>query len=280
MSEETVVEVSSDLGTQTPESTSNEAVQKPEDSAASEVQQDESADAAAEARKHKGGFQKRIDELTRQREEERREKERLLSLVERLTDKAPESKQASQRDAEPKREDFDDYEAFLEARAEYRADRRATERVEAKLKEYEERESKRHAETAAAEAARAWETKLSDTRGRIADFDDVVNSADVSVSPLVREVVLTSDNGPEILYALGKNRAEAMRIMKLPVAQQGVALGMFMAKNGPVATQTTKVPDPVRSPRTGSGSVDPLSEKLDIDTWRKNFEKKFYGDRR
>ena len=32
--------------------------------------------------------------------------------------------------------------------------------------------------------------------------------------------------------------------MKLPVAQQGVALGMFMAKNGTVATQTTKAPDP------------------------------------
>ena len=91
MSEETVVEVPSDLGAQSPEPASNEAAQKPEESAASEVQHDESADAAAEARKHKGGFQKRIDELTRQREEERREKERLLSLVERLTDKAPES---------------------------------------------------------------------------------------------------------------------------------------------------------------------------------------------
>ena len=56
MSEETVVEVSSDLGANAPEPTPNEAVQKPEDSAASEVQQDESADAAAEARKHKGGF--------------------------------------------------------------------------------------------------------------------------------------------------------------------------------------------------------------------------------
>ena len=148
------------------------------------------------------------------------------------------------------------------------------------LKEYEERESKRHAETAAAEAARARETKLADTRGRIADLDDVVNSADVPVSPLVREVILTSDNGPEIMYAPARNPAEAARMPETPVAQQGVALGMFMAKNGTVATQTTKAPDPVRSPRTGSGAVDPLSEKLDIDTWRKNFEKKFYGDRR
>ena len=73
MSEETVVEVSSDLGA-IAEPASNEAAQKPEESAASEVQHDESADAAAEARKHKGGFQKRIDELTRQREEERRER--------------------------------------------------------------------------------------------------------------------------------------------------------------------------------------------------------------
>ena len=81
------------------------------------------------------------------------------------------------------------------------------------------------------------------------------------VSPLVREVVLTSDNGPEILYASGRTKPGGNeRIMKLPVAQQGVALGMFMAKNGTVATQTTKAPDPVRSPRTGSGAVDPLSE--------------------
>ena len=91
-------------------------------------------------------------------------------------------------------------------RAEYRADRRATERVEAKAQRVRgARIEAARRDCGSRERRGHGKQKLADTRGRIADFDDVVNSADVPVSPLVREVILTSDNGPEIMYALSRN---------------------------------------------------------------------------
>lgn len=281
MSDETVVaEVSQSLGTAVPETAQDEAAQKAGETAAPEVRNDETADAAADAPKHRGGFQKRIDELTRQREEERREKERLLALVERLTDKKPERAEQA-KDAEPNPDDFFNREDYLDARASYVADKRADARVEAKFKEFEEREHRRAAERAASEAERAWNQRLESARTAIADFDDVVAAAgDVTPTPLVRDAILSSEDGPQMLYALSKNKSEAQRIMSLPPVLQALELGKFIAKHGATSTQTTKVPDPARSARTGSGTVDPLSDKLDINTWRKNFEKRFYGDRR
>ena len=74
MSEGDCCEVPSDLGAQSPEPASNEAAQKlrsrpPRGSSTMNRRM-----LPQRPCKHKGGFQKRIDELTRQREEERREK--------------------------------------------------------------------------------------------------------------------------------------------------------------------------------------------------------------
>lgn len=252
------------------------------DTATPDDKQDESADSAAEARKHKGGFQKRIDELTRQREEERREKERLFSLLEKQLEKGESKKaDAPAANAEPKRDDYESYEDYIEARAEWKAERKAEERIEARLRERDERQEKERKEHAEAEAAKAWDERLTSTRSKYADFDDVVTQ-DVPVSTTVARAIHQSETGPEIMYVLGKNPAEATRISRLPAAQQLIELGQLLAKNAPASgtAPTTKVPDPVRSPKTGSGTVDPLSTKLDVDTWRKNFEKQFYGNRR
>ena len=274
MSEELVVEAATTAeATQVAEE--SQQVEKSAEATAAE-QHDESADdPAAEAKKSKGGFQRRIDELTRQREEERREKERLLSLVERLSDNGRPQKQETQSQglSEPKREDFDDYEQFIEARAEFRA----VKAVEARFKEQEQRQQQATQQSAQAKTLQDWNAKVSSAREKYADFDDAV-AVDVPISKAMSEAMLDSDKGAEVAYYLAKNPSEAARIAALSPNGQIREIGKLedrVAK--PV--KASSAPDPIRPVGARSVGSDPLSDTLPMSQWAENFKKSFYKGR-
>jgi len=238
--------------------------------------EDPADDAAAEAKKHKGGFQRRIDELTRQREEERREKERLLAVVEHLTGRngeQPGSKQASQ-DAEPKRDSFDSYEDYLEARAVWSAEQATAKRL-ADIERAQEEKSRRATQE---QRVREWSAKIETAREKYADFDEVTATADVPVTPAMSEAIMESDIGPELAYYLGKNPAEARRIALLSPLSQAREIGRLENK---VATpaKASSAPAPIKPVGTRSVGGDPLADNVPIGQWAENFRKQFYKGR-
>lgn len=239
--------------------------------------QEDSHDDDAEPKKSKGGFQRRIDELTRQREEERREKERLLSLVERLSDNGRPKPQETQPQvsSEPKREDFDDYEAWLEAKATYVA----VKALDARL---QQQEAKREQETKQSEQQKqvaAWNAKLAEARSKLPDFDDVT-AADVPITPSMSSAIMDSDKGAEVAYYLAKNPAEAARIAALSPIGQVREIGKLEDRVSAKPVKPSSAPDPIKPVGARSSGGDPLSDKLPMDQWAKNFEKEFYKGRR
>lgn len=86
------------------------------------------------------------------------------------------------------------------------------------------------AREAQARAQADFQRKTAEVRAANPDFDDVVLSSDMPVSPALSEALLTSERGPEIMYQLAKNPAELARINALPPFQAAREIGRLEAK--------------------------------------------------
>lgn len=168
---------------------------------------------------------------------------------------------AAQVPVEPvKRENFDDPEAFIAAKAEQIA---------------HELVKKREIEQQVYEQTEAFHTKVDNIREKYEDFDSVAFSPDLPITEAMADVIRTSEKGAELAYYLGKNRSEADRISSLPIAQQGAALARLESKisDAPPVKKTSTAPAPI-SPVVARGesiqydTTDPRSaSKLSASEW-------------
>lgn len=238
--------------TQSPEAAAGtEGADIPEDG-------DESAaDAEGEPKKPAKGVQKRLDELTRRIHEERREKERLLSLLERGGPAQHHQQQPSPQaqSVPPREEDFRTYEEFEEARINYAVEMRL-----ATARQIEEQ----------GRVAKSFEDRVAKVRDKLPDYDLYVGDPNLTITPLMAAVIRESEVGPEVAYHLGKNRSEAQRIADLPPHRQAAELGRLEAKLSAAPPPSTK-PIPPAPPQTVSGLAAGLSkapEEMSMDEYK------------
>lgn len=205
------------------------------------------ADADGEPKKPARGVQKRLDELTRRIHEERREKERLLTLLERGS---PEQRQQHQsppaQSAPPREEQFATYEQFEEARIAHLVEQRLQ-----TAREIEEQ----------GRVARSFEERVVKVRDTLPDYDLYVGDPNLPITPLMAAVIRESEVGPEVAYHLGKNRSEAQRIADLPPHRQAAELGRLEAKLSAPQSPSTK-PIPPAPPQTVGGLSAGLTKSL------------------
>lgn len=218
---------------------------------------DESAaDTEAEPKKPARGVQKRLDELTRRIHEERREKDRLLALLERGSPAQQQQHRPPQAQSGPPREeDFASYEQFEEARIAHA--------VEMRLQTARELESQER-------VARSFEERVTKVRDRLPDYDLYVGDPNLTITPLMAAVIRESEVGPEVAYYLGKNRSEAQRIADLPPHRQAAELGRLEAKLSAPPPPSNK-PIPPAPPQTVSGLAAGLSkapEEMNMDEYK------------
>ncbi len=259
-----------------------DAVQKKQpDAAAAKPKEDESAtsdttaDTAAEPEaKRAKGVQKRIDELTRQREDERRARiksderfERLLGMLEKQTTGVGAQPQALADDAEPAEPDISKYTDQAAYNADYRTYLRTLARYEGRqeFKAQQKREAEERGKQAALEQQRkaqeSYQSNLAKARQKYADYDDVAGNPALAITrPMANAIVEAGETGIEIAYHLGRNPEEAERISKLPILGQLMELGKIAAAvNQPQAAATTapapkSVPKPITPITAGSGA--------------------------
>jgi hypothetical protein len=217
------------------------------------------ADAAKpqEERKQNPKLEKRFSEITRQREEARkeaqREREARMQLEDRLRQleqrAAPQVQQPS--DSKPRPEQFKDAFEYAEALAEFTANLKIQQ-----MKQETEREK----------FVKTWADKVTAVKDELPDFDDMVASSDVVVPDHVRDAIMDSENGAKLLYHLAENPEIAQKIAKLPpisaLREIGKLEARFDAKpqetSAPVAK--SKAPEPIKPIRASKGAVDvPLS---------------------
>lgn len=238
-----------------------------------ETQDDDGQGAAAQpeetpeqqrAKRESKGVQKRIDELVRQREEANRRVDYLMGLVAQVSQRAPGEKPAPAaapvEEQPPKESDFQDYESFLDAKAEFKA-RKAAKEAEAKILAQvqqtlaQERQA-RQAEKESA-SAQSWVNAGS---ARYADFAETVLADDVRISPHMRDVILADPVGHEVAYWLGKNPDAAARISQLPPLRQAQEIGRISAR---FETQASSKPSQPR-PTTAPAPVKPVGSKATV----------------
>jgi signal recognition particle GTPase len=213
-------------------------------------------------------LEKRLAKERRKREELKRRLEVTEELALRSRPKEEPAKPAV--DGEPKRDDFESYEAYIEARADWRADRRWEEK-EAKKRD-EEAKTRTQAEQQKLE--QSFREKARSAAKELEDFEDVMEGSDAPMTQQMAEAILTSDLGPKLAYHLAKNPEEAKRIAALPAARQAAEIGKLEgsleAESKPKPKpEPSKAPEPIEPVGARSASSERPSDKDDIDTWHK-----------
>ena len=185
--------------------------------------------------------QKKIAELSYQTREQKRQIDQLLGMVEKTIS------QPRQTDgpAPPKIEDFQTLDAYLEARDEYRDKAKAAKAAPAK-----EQQDPRYLQ--AVQAAR--DDLMSAGSEKYEDFEEVVTSDSVKITPVMRDAIFELDDQEiqaEISYYLGKNPKEALRISKLSPMRQ-------IAEVGKLEVKLTSQPTPTKRPSAAPAPIAPV----------------------
>jgi hypothetical protein len=217
-----------------------------------------------EGKKRKGGFQKKIDKLTRERHESKAEIERLKAELEGRTKKADPI--VIKTNDKPDAAKFESHEEYLEAIADWRIEKRWAEK-EQKTKEVEF--LKEH--TAKTDTFKA---KIETFKEAHDDFDDAIADVNDIVMPSnMQDAIFHSENAPELMYALAKNREELKRICSLSPALAVKELGKFEAKfldsEKEVTKKTTKAPPPIKPVGTKASAGNKALEDMDYREFKK-----------
>jgi len=269
-------EVIPPLGTPEPEPAAEEV--KPADAEPSETTDQETGAEPAEeeaestgdtpaAPKKKHKVQERIDELTREKYDALRERDYYKGLAEgRQPQEEPKPAPVTIPGLPPKPtvDQFEDYEQFIEAVADWTADKKLLER-EYKQQQTQATERQKTAIEKHQERANAIATVH-------ADYDEAIEAvADIIFPNTTIESIFESDHSAEVIYFLGKNRAEAERIAKLPPVKQLIEIGKIEAKfekkdEPPPPKRVTQAPAPI-TPVNAKPSLAPDPANMSDDEW-------------
>lgn len=212
--------------------------------------------------KQKPWFTKRIDELTANWREEQRRNAQLMEKVLEMQKPSQPEPETTQNVGEPKLDSFETYEDYVAALAEYKADQ--------KIQAWEQSRQQETQAQAQERQRQEFEARADDFRQQHPDYDVVALNPQLPVSAAMAEAIQMADNGPELLYTLGQNPAEAARLAALPPLQAAIELGRMTTAPKPASAPKTRTnaPPPVEPLSGGSGSrtIDP--ERMTADEWR------------
>ena len=228
----------------------------------------EEAQAQEEPKKANPKLERRFSDLTKQREEARkeaqREREQRMELERKIAELQQQAPKAPVADVEPQPSQFQDAFEYAKALAEYTADKRIEEmrKQEAEAKIAQERQK----------VIDSWAQRVQAAKAEMPDFDEMVASSEVVVSDAVRDSILESDVGPQILYHLAENEELARKISgmsdRAAVKELGKLEARFEKKPEEVKPVVkSKAPPPATPIKANTGVAD-----MPMDS-----DGKFYG---
>lgn len=191
-----------------------------------EAGEDVETDDGKKPKKKGNGFRRRIDKLTKKVSQTAQELEywKAQALKGREPEKVetqPPAK-AAETPGKPKANDFETTEEYFEALAEWKADQ--------KLSAYKTEQREQELKAQAQQQGKSFQSKVQEFKAQHEDFDDLMEEVDdIPMSIAVQEILLASENGPELMYELAKNREEYERICKLPPLAAAREMGKFEA---------------------------------------------------
>lgn len=209
-------------------------------------------------KKAKRGMLKRIEELVSEREAERRRATELEARLAAYEQKSkPEQEEASEGKfdkAKPKMEHFDSIEDYYDALTDWKLEKRDFEEQQANfVREAQEREK---------QIADTWESRESEVKKELRDYDSVVTvEAFKSSNPSVDAQVFLSESeyGPKVLYELFSDEDLTDEFANASSVRQVALLSKIEARlesSKPTEKTTTisKAPTPPKSLAKGRAS--------------------------
>jgi hypothetical protein len=221
-----------------------------------------------EAGRFQSKVQKRINELTHARHAAQREAARWRAIAEGSQKAAP----------APQAHEFAS-DAEYEAAARRHEIREAAREIAA---DQAKQAADQYQQDAEGTIDATYDQRAQEASRRIPDFVEVVGKADIQITHDMLGALKQSAHGPDIVYELAKNPAEAARIASLPAAQMFMALGVMEAAAAAKATtapaagsapaaavvpaaRTTSAPPPAATGSQGAAppNTDPAKMTLD-----------------
>ena len=255
MSEEMVVSTApavEPVATETPATevtTETPAVETPEVKAptAEELQKKFDRDAAMQRRRYEKDLQA--------------EREQRIRLEERLAQQTP----AKKEDGAPTIEQFDNFDDYVTAKAEYIA----AKKIESTLSEHGKRQQEEIAQAAQKQTVEGWNKRVA--AADIPDFQDVIQNSDVPMTQVMQQAIMESESGPKLAYHLATNPEDAERIARMtPI---GAVRALTLIEEGfkkPVAV--SKATPPITPVGSKATSIKSLLDVKDFDEFAKRRE--------
>lgn len=179
-------------------------------------------------------------------------------------------------DVEPTETDFPDPLELSAARAIWKQDRRRAERFASEA-EKEASEARKAADALndreKVAARQFFEAQVEDAKTRYADYDAVARAPDVPVSAAMADLIVTSEQGPDVLYFLGQNRAVAAQIAQMSQVEAARAIGRIEATlQAPKPRIETQEPTPITPVKGSAGAGrDPAKMSFaEFKAWRES----------
>jgi hypothetical protein len=214
-------------------------------------------------RKPNPKLERRFSEITKQREAareearlEREQRERLETRLKELEGKVNPQAQAPQDDIgeEPTPDQFSDMYEYAKALAEYTADK--------KLAERDQQEASRKAAAEQEVKFKAWADRVNAAKSSLPDFDDMVQSSEVRVSDPVRDAIIESEHGPQILYYLAENTEFAQKLAGMSLVSAVREIGKIEARYERDAKANVPDVKPVVGKSKAPAPISPLRGAL------------------
>jgi len=259
-------------------------VEKPVEKEPEEVEQpeEETAESEPKPKAKGGGFQKRIEKLTKDKskaEERAAELERRVQELEAARTEPKKEAPKSTTD-EPQEADYTDFTKYLKDHTRWE--------VRQELKEQAEAAERESLEEQAKETWEDHQSRMEAAKEKYEDFDEVVDVPTpwtmTNPSPIERAAaeafriaVIEDDNGPEILYYLGQNAEEFAKLGEMTPARVVKEVARLSDKLAPKAEKehakpklVSKAPAPIK-PVSGGATKNsvPLDEVEDMQEYKK-----------
>ena len=216
------------------------------------------------------GVQKRIDRAVREKYEAQAEAKMLKERLDRIEQNIQERVAKPIDNSEPRIDNFDDFDQYVAAKAEWIASKKINET----LNERERRSAEERAAAAHYQAVDGWNQRLEKATAELPDFKEVIESSDVPMSDFMRDAIVESDLGPKVAYWLANNPEEAKKIASMSPLATVRAIGRIeerLESQAKAPKKPTSAPAPLK-PVGGKASVqkDPgqMSDSEYLE-WRK-----------
>ena len=211
------------------------------------------------APKKTGGFQRKIERL--QQKVAELEMERRYAALHQQ--QQPPQQQQRPANAEPKQEEFQDYETYDNARIEYRV----AQALNAREKQMEQQRAQQREQ----EQVQGWHERVGQFRNEVQDFDDVLGNVDhIEIPKALQQAIIEDELGPKLAYELARQPDHFEKIAKLSPLGAIKALGEFKAslnavKAAPPRKPVSNAPEPIRPVANGAnGTVHKSLDQLPL----------------